>query len=143
MDLARLQPIATAYPKNDLGTSLGIAVLALEGEIALRGGDAAVAVRRFAEAARLEDGLTYNEPPTWYYPVRHSLGKALLAAGDAAGAERAYREDLARFPANGWSLNGLARSLEAQGKMEEARRARAEFASAWKNADVELRSSRF
>jgi tetratricopeptide (TPR) repeat protein len=142
-DLTRLLAIASAYPRNGNGTALQIAVRALQGEIALRSGSAAEAVGHFSEAAMLEDQLSYNEPPTWYYPIRQSLGAALLAANDAKGAERAYREDLARFPKNGWSLFGLAQALERQGKTVEAKRVRAAFASAWQHADVKLTSSRF
>lgn len=85
--------------------------------------------------------MLYEEPPLWYYPIRHSLGRALLEAGRPAEAERAYREDLARFPANGWSLFGLALSLEAQGS--DASEARSAFRKAWAGADVELTGSRF
>ncbi|MCC6319083.1 MAG: hypothetical protein IT361_15490 [Gemmatimonadaceae bacterium] len=136
--LERVRTLAAAYPAGDNGTALHIAGHALQGEIALRRGRAAEAVRAFREAVRLEDGLTYNEPPTWYYPMRRSLGAALLASGMAAEAELAYREDLARFPENGWSLFGLAQSLEKQGKTAEARRVRAQFQRAWKDADIRL-----
>jgi len=119
-----------------------IADHALQGEIALRGGDAEGAVRHFRAAADVEDGMVYIEPPLWYYPIRHSLGRALLEAGRPAEAEQAYREDLKKFPGNGWSLYGLAESLEAQGKTEEAVAARARFEAAWANADTELTSSR-
>ena len=44
------------------------------------------------------------EPPFSYMPMRHGLGAALLAKGDAAAAEEVYREDLKRNPSNGWSL---------------------------------------
>ena len=142
-DLERLRGIAASYTAGDNATALQIAIRALDGEIALRGKRPQEAVERFREAARLEDGLTYNEPPTWYYPIRHSLGLALLGAGKPEEAERAYREDLERFPRNGWSLFGLAQSLERQGKADEARRVRAEFAEAWKGADVQLSGSRF
>ena len=142
-DLERLRGVAASYTTGDLATALQIAIRALEGEIALRRKRPEEAVERFREAAQLEDGLTYNEPPTWYYPIRHSLGLALLAAGKPREAERVYREDLERFPRNGWSLFGLAQSLERQGKTDEARRVRAEFAEAWKGADVRLTGSRF
>ena len=142
-DLQKLEAIAKAYGKNDNGTALAIAEQALKGEIALRARRAREAVTYFTEATRLEGTLTYNEPPTWYYPMRQSLGKALLAAGDAAGAERVYKEDLGRFPANGWSLFGLAMAREAQGKAIEAALTRALFNDAWKNADVKLTSSRY
>jgi tetratricopeptide (TPR) repeat protein len=141
-DLRRLRQIAAAFPTNDNGTALKIAVHALQGEIALRGKRAQEAVGHFREAARLEDGLTYTEPPTWYYPIRHSLGLALLAANQGKEAERVYREDLERFPRNGWSLLGLAQALERQGNSTEALRVRTEFEAAWKKADVKLTGSR-
>lgn len=141
--LARLREIARAHPQNENGKALAIAIEALRGEIALRGGKAREAVRFFTEAARLEDGMYYNEPPTWYYPIRQSLGAAHLAAGNAVAAETAYREDLTRFPRNGWSLFGLAEALKRQGRVEAARAVEAQFRAAWKNADVKLTSSRF
>ncbi len=122
---------------------LAIAGQALEGEIALRTGDYPLAVVRFTEAARLEDALQYIEPPDWYYPIRHSLGRALLAAGRPADAERVYREDLKRFPANGWSLFGLEQALRLQGKGAEAGQVATEFGQAWAEADVTLPASRF
>lgn len=122
---------------------LAVAEPALRGEIALRRGNAAEAVRHFQEAAAKEDAIPYDEPPRWYYPIRQSLGKALLAAGRPADAEQAYREDLKRFPENGWSLFGLAQSLEAQGESTQATDVRARFAKAWAGADVKLTGSRF
>ena len=71
-----------------------------------------------------------------------ALGAVLLDAGRAAEAEQVYREDLRRNPDNGWSLFGLAQSLEAQGRAAEAAEARRGFAAAWRNADVELTTSR-
>lgn len=100
-------------------------------------------MRAFEQAVALEDALAYNEPPTWYYPMRQSLGKALLAARRPVDAERAFRQDLDRFPENGWSLFGLSQSLLAQGRRREAREVTARFTRAWSAADVLLRSSRF
>jgi predicted Zn-dependent protease len=122
---------------------LSIAAHALAGEIALRAGRPAVAAERFRRAAQIEDAMVYEEPPLWYYPIRHSLGRALLEAGDPAAAETAYREDLLRFPENGWSLFGLALSLEAQGRTADADAVRARFDAAWSRADVALTASRF
>jgi tetratricopeptide (TPR) repeat protein len=141
--LDTVQAVQARLPEGDNQTAMAIAEYALAGEIALRQGKAAEAVRQFRAAAALEDGMAYNEPPIWYYPVRHSLGKALLAAGRAKEAEQAYREDLTRFPSNGWSLLGLAISLERQGRVTEARRVRRMFSEAWKDADVQLKASRF
>jgi TolA-binding protein len=75
--------------------------------------------------------------------VRQSLGEALLKAGRSAEAEQVYREDLKRFPENGWSLYGLAASLRAQGKSAEAAAVEKRFARAWSDADVKLTASRF
>jgi tetratricopeptide (TPR) repeat protein len=137
---AGLKPEYATAGWSTPGTVLEIAEHCLRGEIALRGGDAEAAIPHFREAAKLEDGLLYIEPPDWYYPVRHSLGKALLQAGRAAEAETAYREDLKRFPNNGWALAGLVQSLKAQGK--DAADAEQEFREAWKLADIQLTASR-
>jgi hypothetical protein len=92
--------IVALLPAGDNQTALAIAELALAGEIALRRGRASEAVRQFRAAAALEDGLFYAEPPTWYYPMRHSLGKALLAANRPREAE-AGRADLPGSPTTG------------------------------------------
>ena len=119
-----------------------IAEHALAGEIALRAGNAEAAVEHFLAARDIEDEMVYLEPPLWYYPIRWSLGRALLEADRPAEAEQAYREDLLKFRGNGWSLYGLAASLEAQGKTEEAAEARAAFEEAWASADVQISASR-
>ena len=135
--------VAAHFPEGPNRTALRIGAEMLRGEIALRSGRHEAALAAFRAGQALEDGLLYTEPPYWYYPVRQSLGKALLAAGRPAEAERAYREDLAQFPENGWSLFGLAQSLEAQGRPAEARAVRVRFDRAWRHADVRLRASRF
>lgn len=134
--------IAAAMPEGDNKTAMTIGAHALRGEIALRRGQTKDAVAEFASGLELENGMLYTEPPVWYYPIRHSYGKALMAAGRFADAEQVYREDLREFPENGWSLFGLAESLEEQGKSAEAEKVRARFEQAWKSADIELTASR-
>jgi tetratricopeptide (TPR) repeat protein len=124
-------------------TALAIAVHALSGEIASRRGDLDAGITHFREAIKIEDAGLYFEPPKWYYPVRHSLGAVLLKAGKNAEAEQIYREDLKRFPENGWALFGLAQALKAQGKDAEAARVDTRFRKAWADADVTLVASRF
>ena len=94
------------------------------------------AICALTRAVQLEDAQTYGEPPDWHLPVRHTLGSVLIAAGRPVDAERTFREDLDRFPENGWSLLGLARSLEAQGRVAEAADARGRFERAFQDADV-------
>jgi cytochrome c-type biogenesis protein CcmH/NrfG len=92
---------------------------------------------------RIQDEHWFTEPPPSYFPVRQSLGAALLQAGRASEAEAVYREDLRRNPENGWSLFGLAQSLRAQGRNTDATAVDARFRRAWARADVALTSSRF
>ena len=132
--------LANFFKMSDM---LALAAEILAGEIAARGGDADAAVKHLAEAVRIQDEHWFTEPPPWYFPVRQSLGAALLQAGRAAEAEAVYREDLRRNPENGWSLFGLAQSLRAQGKAADASAIDARFRRAWARADVALVSSRF
>jgi len=60
----------------------------------------------------------------------------LLVAGRPRDAERAFREALAKFPENGWSLRGLAAALWAQGKAAEAGGVEVRFRRAWATADI-------
>ncbi|KAB7623911.1 hypothetical protein [Alkalilimnicola sp. S0819] len=108
-----------------------IAQHSLAGEMARREQRPADAVAQLQRAAELEDSLPYMEPPYWYRPVRHYLGRAQLQAGQAGAAEYSYRQDLERFPENGWSLHGLSQSLLAQGRSQEAEVAAQRFRSAW------------
>jgi tetratricopeptide (TPR) repeat protein len=124
-------------------TAVSIAVHALMGEIATRGGQLDDGIAHFREALKIEDAGLYFEPPKWYYPIRQSLGAALLKAGRGAEAEAVYREDLKHFPENGWSLFGLGAALRAQGKNAEAAEVGQRFSKAWSAADVKLVASRF
>lgn len=107
----------------------------IPGEIALQHGDWARAAELLEKAAAAEDILTYDEPPEWLQPVRHTLGAVYLKAGKFAQAEQAYREDLADWPENGWSLFGLSRALEEQGKSREAAQISAHYRQVWARAD--------
>jgi tetratricopeptide (TPR) repeat protein len=117
---------------------LAVAADVLAGHIAAARLSYATAVTHLRAAAAQEDALVYGEPPEWSVPVRQELGMVLLAAGRAADAEVAFREDLRRFPGNGWSLAGLARSLEAQGRTSEAQEVRNRLVRAWSGADTPL-----
>jgi tetratricopeptide (TPR) repeat protein len=148
-ELAALRAVQASVPADrtlanffKMSEMLELASQVLAGEIAARGGDADTAVKHLAEAVRIQDGHWFTEPPPWYFPVRQSLGAALLQAGRAAEAEAVYREDLRRNPENGWSLFGLAQSLRAQNKTAEAAAVDARFRRAWARADVTLTSSR-
>ena len=117
---------------------LRIADEMLEGEILFREGRVNEAIERLRAAIEIEDTLTYMEPPDWVQPVRHTLGAVLLHAGRPADAELVYREDLRRWPENGWSLHGLADALKALGRLEESNALRDRAKAAWARADVKV-----
>lgn len=117
-------------------TQTRIAHHLLQSEIAGVDGDGGRRIAELRAATALQDELPYMEPPYWYFPVRHSLGAALLQSGRAAEAESVYREDLAFFAENGWSLAGLAQSLRVQDRTAEAEEVEERYGRAWKHADL-------
>ena len=128
---------------NPAQTLVRIAVLTLTADIVAAEGRPAAAIAPLVAATALEDMLTYDEPHLWLAPTRHALGAALLAAGRPAEAEKVYREDLRHYPANGWSLVGLADAERQQGHLESARATEARLRAAWSHADIPLPASRF
>jgi tetratricopeptide (TPR) repeat protein len=122
---------------------LAIAAYMLAGEIAFRESQLDESFALLREAAKIEDGLRYDEPPDWMMHARHALGAALLQAQRFDEAERVFREDLAIHPENGWALFGLARALEGRGAKADAADAKARFEKAWSRADVQLKSPCF
>ncbi len=126
---------------NPARNVLAIADRVLAGEIALAREDLGTAASELAEAVKLEDQLTYMEPPDWLVPTRHTLGAVLVKAKRFEEAEKVYREDLAAWPENGWSLWGLKECLRAQGKEEEAAAVEQRFAAVWHEADTKLTST--
>jgi tetratricopeptide (TPR) repeat protein len=144
LDEAEKERAAVAALKDDatlktLGVSsvnvaasvVAIAHELLAGELAAKRHRAADAARHLAAAVTLEDGMTYMEPPDWPIPVRQLQGAALLAVGRAKEAEIAFRDDLKKFPRNGWSLSGLQASLERQGRASEAAAVKAQLDPSW------------
>jgi tetratricopeptide (TPR) repeat protein len=110
----------------------------VEARIANAGHESNAVIENLREAVSLEDSLDYNEPPDWLHPMREPLGAALLLAGKPAEAERVFRKDLKENARNPRSMFGLAESLKAQGKTEEAKAEEQQFKIAWRNADTKL-----
>lgn len=131
---------ATIYDTSGgtAGERLGVARLHLDGEIAAARKRVGEAIEALEEAIAIQDAMPYAEPPPFYVPMRQVLGGVLLDAGRASEAEAVFREDLRRHPNNGWSLYGLAKSLEKQGKRSQAHWAREGARHAWARADARL-----
>ena len=133
----------TIWDINTTPNILKVATEVLTGEIAVKQGNYEQAIAHLQRAVALEDALNYDEPADWATPARQYLGVALLENQDFAAAEQVYREDLAIYPNNGWSLFGLQQSLQAQGKSSEAREVQQQLESAWQYADIQLTASAF
>jgi len=127
---------------NPVSTVLSMAVLALTGEIHEARGNLEKAIEVYSDAVEIEDQNNYTEPPSWLQPMRHYLGSALLDAGRASEAEAVYRRDLKWHKNNGWSLFGLWKSLEKQGKINEADQTYQDFKKSWADSDITLTRSR-
>jgi len=104
----------------------------LGAKIAVAKKDNSGAIVMLREAVAIQDTLKYGEPPDWFYPVRESLGATLLMSGDAAGAEKVFREDLERNLRNPRSLWGLHQSLLQQKRGYDAGFVQKQFEASWK-----------
>lgn len=122
----------------DARTVLGVAGSVLDARIAAARHEPDQAIQFWRRAVAAADLLPYDEPPVWFYPLRESLGAALLANNKAANAERVFRDDLDRHPRNARSLFGLQASLTRQGKEADAAWVQRQFDDSWKNADTTL-----
>lgn len=142
-DAAAKLPADARFGNNATADLFAIGADMLEGEILLREGKTKDGLDALKAAVAKEDKLRYSEPPDWFVPCRHALGAFLLRDKQTAAAEAVYREDLRRWPDNGWALHGLASSLEAQEKKEEAAKVKARFKQVWQRADVKISSSCF
>jgi tetratricopeptide (TPR) repeat protein len=117
---------------------LAVASLVLDARIAAARSEDDRARALWQQAVAAADPLPYDEPPIWFYPIRESLGAALIAANRAPEAERVFRDELARNPRNARALFGLREALARQGKSADAAWVQREFDEAWKNADTKL-----
>lgn len=102
------------------------------------------AIKLLSEAEQKQDTLVYDEPIPWS-PVREALGAALYQTKRYREAEQVFRQDIQHTdrkanPLNARSLFGLYKTLEAQGKFEEARPFQDRFNLIWAH-DVTLKMS--
>ena len=131
----------TVWDKNTTYDLIQIAVKVLSAEIYHQKKQDEKAITLLREAIALEDKLNYNEPPDWFFSVRHYLGAVLLNTRKYAEAEKVYLEDLNTFKENGWALKGLYISLSKQNKNTEAEKVKIRFDKAWEFADFKITSS--
>lgn len=127
---------ALSNPAFPVADTLAVATHWLGGRARGASGDTPGMIAGLEQAVTAEDALPYMEPSFWPFPVRPALAAALLRSGQAARAEQVFRDDLERWPRNGWSLFGLERALSAQGRTEQAADVAVQFRAAWRHADT-------
>ncbi len=134
------EDVVFAMPINNKAKDvLKIARDVLGAKIALAKKDNAGAIKLLQNAVAVQDSLKYNEPEDWFFPVRESLGAALLMNGDATDAEKTFRADLDRHPRNPRSLFGLEQALKAQKRDYDAGFVQKQFEASWKGGSTPLK----
>ena len=132
---------STIWGINSTNDLVQIAYRVLKGELLGREDNFSEAIQILNEAVALEDQLNYNEPPDWFFSVRHHLGAVQLEAGRPQDAIAILQEDLKHFPKNGWALHGLKRAYEQLGAQDSAKQMQDLLAEVWASADISLESS--
>ena len=142
LERAKLVPKEDFVSNNSCEALLAVAIPMVEGEILIAEGQIDSGIEQLRAAIQKEDALKYDEPPGWLIPVRHSLGAVLMKQQRFAEAEQVYRDDLARWPENGWSLLGLSESLRKQNKnRDEVAETQSKFKKVWAKADLTITTS--
>lgn len=148
-ELSQLQELAkdsilkeiTIWNINTMNDIAQIAVNVLTAEVFRARQEYDKAIAAFRVGIAIEDNLNYDEPPDWFFSVRHHLGTVLLQAGKYAEAEKTYLEDLEIWKENGWALIGLYEALQKQAKVAAAQAVKLRFDKAWQYADFKIASS--
>jgi tetratricopeptide (TPR) repeat protein len=141
--MGRVTADQTVLGTTNARKQLQIASLVLNAEIEHMRAHRENALKEIREAVQLEDGLGRAKPSAFYVPTRQVYGAILLWNDRPREAEQVYREDLEQNPENGWALLGLAQSLQAQKRTQEAAEAKSRAQRAHAQADVKPPTSVF
>ena len=132
----------TIWGINSVFDLCAIASKILEGEINAKENKYQTAIALLKDAVVKEDALNYDEPPDWFFSVRHHLGAILINAGKAKEAIKVYDEDLHNYRENGWALMGLMNAYKNISDQKKYNETKHRFEIAWKYSDVKINSSR-
>ena len=131
----------TIWEINSVYELVQIAYKVLRSEILAQEKNFKQSIILLNEAIVIEDALNYNEPPDWFFSVRHNLGATQLDAGQYRDAVSTYQQDLKNLPKNGWALKGLSMAYSKLGDLSSQNETEKRFNVAWQTADIELKSS--
>ncbi|WP_299277874.1 tetratricopeptide repeat protein [uncultured Psychroserpens sp.] len=132
----------TIWDINTVGTLIGLAEMVLEAEILSANGDYKASITLLRDAIVIEDALNYNEPPDWFFSIRHHLGDVLIKNGQYEEAIAVYNNDLKRLPKNGWAHHGLKLAYEKLGDTDNVSKMEDLIKNSWATADIELFGSK-
>ncbi len=132
----------TIWDINSVDVLLQIAKKVLTAEILAEEKKYDESIKLLKEAIIIEDNLNYNEPPDWFFSVRHHLGAIQIAAKKYNDAVATYNEDLVRLPKNGWALHGLQSAYEKLNANEKAVETAKLLENVWSTADITLSASK-
>ena len=127
---------------NSAYTIAQIARGVLKGEILASEGNFDESIRILKQAVDIEDSLNYQEPPDWFFSVRHHLGAVQIEAGKYSDAILTYEEDLKRLPKNGWAHQGLKLAYEKMNNREKLKQVGELLKKSWATADIKIKTSR-
>lgn len=149
-ELAKLEVIAndkamkkmTIWEINSMYDVLQIAGKVLKAEIYASEGNYKQSIPILEKAVAIEDGLNYNEPPDWFFSVRHYLGAEQIENGEYTEAVKTYQEDLKVFRNNGWAQHGLRLAYEKLKNPTKVKEMDALLSKSWATADIKITTSR-
>ena len=132
----------TIWDINSVDVLLQIAKRVLKAEILANELKYDESIALLKEAVIIEDGLNYNEPPDWFFSVRHNLGAVQIEAEKYEDAINTFEEDLIRLPKNGWALHGLKLVYTKLNNPNKTSEIDERLKTIWATADTKLTSSR-
>ncbi|TRX11076.1 tetratricopeptide repeat protein [Flavobacterium gawalongense] len=132
----------TIWELNSVSTLTQIAKRVLKAEIAASEKNYVQSIALLKEAVAIEDSLNYNEPPDWFFSVRHHLGAVQIEAEKYQDAVKTYEDDLKRLPKNGWAHHGLRLAYEKMNNKTKAKEITRLIEKSWGNADTKITTSR-
>ena len=127
---------------NSVDVLVQIAKNVLEAEIMAKESKYLESIALLKEAVKIEDDLNYNEPPDWFFSVRHHLGAVQIEAELYNDAVQTYKDDLVKLPKNGWALHGLKLAYEKLDDQNMVEQIDMQIKESWSTADIQLTSSR-
>ena len=132
----------TIWDINTVYDLVQMAKKVLYAEILSKEGKHKESITLLKEAVAFEDALNYNEPPDWFFSIRHYLGAVQIEAGQYKEAINTYEADLKRLPKNGWAHYGLKSAYQNLNDTENVSRINDLIKNSWATADIEISGSR-